>query len=123
MNQVQRTQQSLSFKICQLLSSIDHSSVVLSPALEDFVKAYAESVHDQWSYAKVSQSLPGKLLLQTHPLLQIEQGWTYGEQINDKYRQHPNLKPYKLLNQKASVSFSLLFLILIKVNSFRIQLQ
>ncbi len=32
-------------------------SVVLTPALEDFVKAYAESVHDQWSYAKVSLSL------------------------------------------------------------------
>lgn len=28
-------------------------SVVLSPELEEFVKAYAESVHDQWSYAKV----------------------------------------------------------------------
>ncbi|CAF4638071.1 unnamed protein product, partial [Rotaria sp. Silwood2] len=54
---------------------------VLSPTLEDFVKAYAESVHDQWSYAK------------------IEQGWTYGEQINDKFRQHPNLKPYKLLDR------------------------
>ncbi|CAF4829750.1 unnamed protein product, partial [Rotaria sp. Silwood1] len=59
----------------------DTSNVILSPALEDFVKAYAESVHDQWSYAK------------------IEQGWTYGEQINDKYRQHPNLKPYKLLDR------------------------
>ncbi|CAF3021990.1 unnamed protein product, partial [Rotaria sp. Silwood2] len=30
----------------------DTSNVVLSPTLEDFVKAYAESVHDQWSYAK-----------------------------------------------------------------------
>lgn len=30
------------------------SSVVLSPEFEEFVKAYAESVHDQWSYAKVS---------------------------------------------------------------------
>ncbi|CAF4069276.1 unnamed protein product, partial [Rotaria sp. Silwood2] len=59
----------------------DTSNVVLSPTLEDFVKAYAESVHDQWSYAK------------------IEQGWTYGEQINDKFRQHPNLKPYKLLDR------------------------
>ncbi|CAF5215591.1 unnamed protein product, partial [Rotaria magnacalcarata] len=58
------------------------SSVVLSPALEEFVKAYGESVHDQWSYAK------------------IEQGWIYGEQINDKYRQHPNLKPYKSLDRK-----------------------
>ncbi|CAF4780449.1 unnamed protein product, partial [Rotaria sp. Silwood2] len=55
--------------------------VVLSPTLEDFVKAYSESVHDQWSYAK------------------IEQGWTYGEQINDKFRQHPNLKSYKLLDR------------------------
>ncbi|CAF4330087.1 unnamed protein product, partial [Rotaria sp. Silwood2] len=59
----------------------DTSNVVLSPTLEDFVKAYAESVHDQWSYAK------------------IEQGWTYGEQINDKFRQHPNLKSYKLLDR------------------------
>jgi hypothetical protein len=30
------------------------SSVVLSQEFEEFVKAYAESVHDQWSYAKVS---------------------------------------------------------------------
>jgi hypothetical protein len=30
-----------------------YSSVVLSPEFEEFVKAYAESVHDQWSYAKV----------------------------------------------------------------------
>ena len=35
---------------------IDSSSVVLSPEFEEFVKAYAESVHDQWSYAKVSDS-------------------------------------------------------------------
>ena len=27
--------------------------MVLSSPLEEFVKAYAESVHDQWSYAKV----------------------------------------------------------------------
>ncbi|CAF3538671.1 unnamed protein product [Rotaria sordida] len=60
----------------------DTSNVVLRPELEEFVKAYAESVHDQWSYAK------------------IEQGWIYGEQINDKYRQHPNLKPYKILDRK-----------------------
>ena len=29
------------------------SSVVLSPEFEEVVKTYAESVHDQWSYAKV----------------------------------------------------------------------
>ncbi len=35
--------------------------MVLSPELEEFVKAYAESVHDQWSYAKVSENrLRGK---------------------------------------------------------------
>ena len=28
---------------------------MLSPEFEEFVKAYAESVHDQWSYAKVNQ--------------------------------------------------------------------
>ncbi|CAF1142337.1 unnamed protein product, partial [Rotaria magnacalcarata] len=54
--------------------------VVLSAELDEFVKAYAESVHDQWAYAK--------------------QGWVYGEQINDKYRQHSNLKSYKLLDRK-----------------------
>ncbi|CAF1123978.1 unnamed protein product [Adineta steineri] len=61
---------------------IDTSDIALSPMLEEFVIAYAENIHDQWAYTK------------------IEQGWTYGEQINDKHRQHPNLKPYKLLNQK-----------------------
>ncbi len=30
--------------------------MVLSPALEEFAKAYAESVHDQWSYAKVNRN-------------------------------------------------------------------
>jgi hypothetical protein len=39
---------------------------------------------------------------------QIEQGWGYGEQINDKYRQHPNLKPYKLLDRKVDFRFLLL---------------
>ncbi|CAF2039726.1 unnamed protein product, partial [Rotaria magnacalcarata] len=61
---------------------VDTTSVVLSAELDEFVKAYAESVHDQWAYAK------------------IEQGWVYGEQINDKYRQHSNLKSYKLLDRK-----------------------
>ncbi len=32
--------------------------MVLSSALEEFVKAYAESVHDQWSYAKVNENRP-----------------------------------------------------------------
>jgi hypothetical protein len=41
--------------------------------------------------------------------IQIEQGWIYGEQINDKYRQHPNLKPYKLLDRKVDHIF-LIFL-------------
>jgi hypothetical protein len=34
--------------------SLHYFSVVLSPEFEEFVKAYAESVHDQWSYAKVN---------------------------------------------------------------------
>jgi len=63
-------------------SPADTTTVVLTPEFEELVKSYAESVHDQWSYAK------------------IEQGWVYGEQINDKYRQHPNLRPYKLLDRK-----------------------
>jgi len=40
---------------------VDTSSVTLTPALEDFVKAYAESVHDQWSYAKVILSKRNRL--------------------------------------------------------------
>jgi len=35
--------------------SISCFSVVLTPELEEFVKAYGESVHDQWSYAKVNR--------------------------------------------------------------------
>ena len=42
---------------------VDTSSVTLIPALEDFVKAYAESVHDQWSYAKVCVRLIFDMLL------------------------------------------------------------
>ncbi|UJR09568.1 hypothetical protein I4U23_013803 [Adineta vaga] len=60
----------------------DTSTILLIPTLEELVRAYAESVHDQWSYTK------------------IEQGWVYGDKINAKYRQHPNLKPYKLLDRK-----------------------
>ncbi|CAF1381800.1 unnamed protein product, partial [Adineta ricciae] len=61
---------------------VDTTTVLLTPALDELVKAYAESVHDQWSYTK------------------IEQGWTYGEKINAKFRQHPNLKSYKQLDRK-----------------------
>ena len=34
-------------------------------------------------------------------MIQIEQGWAFGEQINDKYRQHPNLRAYKHLDRKV----------------------
>ena len=40
----------------EIVAHIDLSyccSVVLSPEFEEVVKTYAESVHDQWSYAKV----------------------------------------------------------------------
>ncbi len=53
MNQIQLIHQSL-FKR-NLSISISFFSVVLTPELEEFVKAYGESVHDQWSYAKVNR--------------------------------------------------------------------
>jgi hypothetical protein len=54
MNQIQRIHRrklkddhSININLC-------HFSVVLSPEFEEFVKSYAENVHDQWSYAKVN---------------------------------------------------------------------
>ena len=46
----------------QILFHSPPFSVVLTPTLEDFVRAYAESVHDQWSYAKVTTSRSGMVL-------------------------------------------------------------
>jgi hypothetical protein len=77
----------------------------LSPALEDFVKAYGESVHDQWSYAKVNRLNYYFVIILFY--IQIEQGWVHGDQINDKYRQHPNLKAYKSLDRKVHTLFVL----------------
>jgi len=56
MNQIQLIHQSLLLKSSKQNKSIYNFSVVLSSALEDFAKAYAESVHDQWSYAKVNEN-------------------------------------------------------------------
>lgn len=46
----------------------------------------------------------------------MEQGWVYGEQINDKYRQHPNLKSFKQLDRKVSFdSFEFPFELFLRV--------
>jgi len=56
MNQIQLIHQSLLTKKKHELikNKYFYFSVVLSPEFEEFVKSYAESVHDQWSYAKVN---------------------------------------------------------------------
>ena len=49
----------------------------------------------------------GASYLRFSRMIQIEQGWAFGEQINDKYRQHPNLRAYKHLDRKVRSLHSL----------------
>ena len=58
---------------------IDTTDVVLSEDLLELSEKLAEQVHEIWSEGR------------------IEEGWTYGEERNDKSKQTPCLVPYSEL--------------------------
>ena len=58
---------------------IDTSGVELPKELEQLVEEMSKNVHEVWSEAR------------------IQQGWTYGEQLNDELKTHPCLVPYEEL--------------------------
>lgn len=58
---------------------IDTSNVVLPAELDELVEKLARNVHDVWAKSR------------------IDEGWTYGEQRNDLFKQHPCLVEYNEL--------------------------
>lgn len=57
----------------------DTSDVKLPDELETLVEQMAKNVHEVWAETR------------------IKQGWTYGEQRDDKLKTHPCLVPYEEL--------------------------
>lgn len=58
---------------------IDTSDVKLPEELETLVEQMAKNVHEVWAETR------------------IKQGWTYGEQRDDRLKTHPCLVPYEEL--------------------------
>lgn len=56
---------------------IDTNDVTLPKELEELVEKMSKNVHEVWAETRVKQ------------------GWTYGEQRNDKLKTHPCLIPYE----------------------------
>lgn len=60
---------------------IDTTDVKLPEELEELVEQMSKNVHEVWAETR------------------IKQGWTYGEQRNDKLKTHPCLVPYEDLSE------------------------
>lgn len=60
-------------------SPVDTLDIVLPKELNPLIEAMAKNVHEVWAQTRVRQ------------------GWTYGEQRNDKLKTHPCLVPYEEL--------------------------
>ena len=60
---------------------IDISDIQLPEELELLVEQMAKNVHEKWAETRLLQ------------------GWTYGEQRNDKSKKHPCLIPYEKLSE------------------------
>lgn len=58
---------------------INTNDVQLPEELNGLIEQMAENVHDVWAETRIAQ------------------GWTYGEQRDDKEKKHPCLVPYKEL--------------------------
>ena len=54
-------------------------NIQLSEELNNLVEAMAKNVHDVWAQSR------------------MEQGWTYGQERNDQFKQHPCLVAYEEL--------------------------
>ena len=61
---------------------IDTTDVKLPKELEQLVEQMSKNVHEVWAETR------------------IRQGWTYGEQRNDKLKTHPCLVPYEDLPEQ-----------------------
>lgn len=59
----------------------DTTDVKLPEELEELVEQMSKNVHEVWAETR------------------IKQGWTYGEQRNDKLKTHPCLVPYEDLSE------------------------
>ena len=60
-------------------STIDTSSVELTPDLQELVEKLARNNHDHWSRKR------------------LDEGWRYGATRNDQKKEHPDLVPYDQL--------------------------
>lgn len=54
-------------------------NIQLSEELNNLVEAMAKNVHEVWAQSR------------------MEQGWTYGQERNDQFKQHPCLVAYEEL--------------------------
>ncbi len=59
---------------------LDTRDVDLPKELEELIEEMARNVHDVWAQGRIAE------------------GWTYGEQRDDKKRTHPCLVPYEELS-------------------------
>lgn len=66
-------------KNCYVPSPVDVAGVELPEELLPLVERLSKNVHEVWA------------------LNRMEQGWTYGEQRDDKLKKHPCLIPYEEL--------------------------
>nr|CAB3265843.1 ryanodine receptor 3 [Phallusia mammillata] len=61
---------------------VDTKGIIVPERLESFVNKYSEQWHDTWALDRFSA------------------GWSYGPQYSDHLKQHPLLKPYRLLSDR-----------------------
>lgn len=59
---------------------LDTRDIDLPKELEELIEEMARNVHDVWAQGRIAE------------------GWTYGEQRDDKKRTHPCLVPYEELS-------------------------
>lgn len=58
---------------------LDTRNIELPKELDELIEEMARNVHDVWAQGRIAE------------------GWTYGEQRDDKQKTHPCLVPYKEL--------------------------
>ena len=61
---------------------IDTKDIVLPVVLNGLIEEMSKNVHEVWAETRISQ------------------GWTYGEQRDDKMKKHPCLVPYEELSEE-----------------------
>lgn len=69
-------------KQCYLPQPKDTSDVELPEELNGLIEEMAKNVHEVWAYGR------------------MQQGWSYGEERNDKLKTHPCLIPYEELSEQ-----------------------